>query len=190
MQSSLLDSASSKLGHLLPAEKDQKRLHDIESTLLRRRTTGRVAGVIAATTASLQVVRLIAEGGYVEKLRHIEIDPASGTVLRVTFVAMLLYFLLRRTGVLLQESREPFHYTFWIEPFVHVDKTPGDRVATASWERWALLHHDLTERLDQRIKRFAIISDLRSEKSGVSEGSRISDRRVRSSAAEPASIAK
>lgn len=129
-----------------------------------------MAGIVAAATASLQVARLVAEDGYFEKLRRVELDPASGAVLGAAFLAALLYFLLRRTGVLLRESRQPFRYT-------QVDKTPRDRFEAASWDRWALLHHDLTERLDQRIRRFSILSDLRIEKSGRLEAPRVSDRR-------------
>lgn len=148
-----------KITELFPSAEDRKRLQDIESTLLRRRTAGSVAGVLAILSAALQAVFAIAEKGYIDKLRSVELDRNAAIIWGILIGAALIYFLMRRTSVLLKESKDAFRYTFWIEPFAEVAKTPGDRFRLGSSDRFALLHHDLTERLDQRIKRFAILKE-------------------------------
>jgi len=163
-----------KIEQWLPSVEDWKRLKDIESTLLLRRTAGTLAGVVALISAVLQVVFVIADKGYFgtllkilqslitlrfDELATIGLDRKTAITWGVLLVAVLVYFLLRRTSVLLRESKEAFRYTFWIEPFDQVDKTPVDRFKLDSADRFALLDHDLMERLDQRFKRFSILKE-------------------------------
>ena len=153
-----------KIGELLPSVEDWKRLQDIESALLRRRTVGRLAGLIALVSAALQVVFTIADKGYFDKLRTIfwslitlrfEDLASIGLDFKtlITWILLLfaafVYFLLRRTSVLLKESKEPFRYTFWIEPFEEIKGTPGERFRLGSSDRFALFDHDLIERLNR-----------------------------------------
>lgn len=70
-----------------------------------------------------------------------------------------MFFILRRTSLLLKECKEPFRYTFWIEPFKVVEKTPGERFTLKGDDRFHLLHHDLAERLNQRVQRFSILEE-------------------------------
>lgn len=150
-----------KITELLPTEEDWKRLQGIESTLLRRRTAGRFAGVIAILSAALQVVLAIAEKGYIEKLLTLELDRKAVIIFGILFTASLIYFLMRRTSVLLKESKSAFRYTFWIEPFTEVDNKPCDRLQLGASNRFKLLHHDLTERFHLRIKqRFSILKEF------------------------------
>jgi tetratricopeptide (TPR) repeat protein len=170
-----------KIGELLPSVEDWKRLQDIESALLRRRTVGRLAGLIALVSAALQVVFTIADKGYFDKLRTIfwslitlrfEDLASIGLDFKtlITWILLLfaafVYFLLRRTSVLLKESKEPFRYTFWIEPFEEIKGTPGERFRLGSSDRFALFDHDLIERLNQRIKRFSILKEPPSSREG------------------------
>src|SRR5215472_3695899 len=96
----------------------------------------------------------------------------SHKVAAVSWILLLIpataYLLLRRTGFLLREAKEPFKYTFWIEPFSFAKDTPGEgRCKLAGGERFAELHHDLMERLVRRIGRFSVLNEAaQGEKSG------------------------
>lgn len=80
-------------------------------------------------------------------------------------IGLLTFLLFKRTRLLLKESEEPFHYTFWIEPFQRAKETSGDPFAIDSDDRFhnrdsrffSLLHHDLVERLNERIKRLSLL---------------------------------
>lgn len=165
-----------KIEQLLPSAEDWKRLQDIESILLRRRTASTLAGAIAIVSAALQVVFAIADKGYFDKLltilgslitlrfdelARIGLDRKTAITWGVLLIAAIAYFLLRRTSVLLKESKEAFRYTFWIEPFEAVEKTPGDRLKLDAGDRFLqqLLHHDLMERLDERFQRFSLLKE-------------------------------
>jgi tetratricopeptide (TPR) repeat protein len=83
------------------------------------------------------------------------------------FGGLATYMLLRWTGFLLRESREPFRYTFRIQAFTRVaDTPPAERFVLKNEDRFKLLSHDLVERLNQRIKRLSI---LETDKAGEDE---------------------
>jgi hypothetical protein len=170
-----------KLKDLLPSEEDWKRLQNVESALLRRKTVGTAAGLVAIATAALQVVFAVADAPYFSKLVAIlssvatlhfrelpalGLDWKKGLTLAILFGSTFLYLLLRRTRVLLKESEEAFRYTFWIEPFTRVDNAPEERFKLTAEDRFTLLHRDLIERLDQRIKRFSILDESTGTKVG------------------------
>jgi len=159
---------------LLPSADQRKRLQDIEANLLRRRNVGTGAGVVAIASASLQVVLALAEKGYLEKIGLIiyglirlrfdelaKLDISAGQIIGwvVLFAAAGTFFILRWTSLLLKESKEPFNYTFWVKPFEVVEKTPGKRFKLKGKDRFHLLHHDIAERLNQRIQRFSLLKE-------------------------------
>src|SRR5712692_10146201 len=81
------------------------------------------------------------------------------------FGGLATYVLLRWTGFLLRESREPFRYTFQIQPFERVTETPPiERFVLKNEDRFKLLSHDLMERLNQRIKRLSILDEKAQER--------------------------
>ncbi len=187
-----------KIEQLLPSAEDWKRLQDIESILLRRRTASTLAGAIAIVSAALQVVFAIADKGYFDKLltilgslitlrfdelARIGLDRKTAITWGVLLIAAIAYFLLRRTSVLLKESKEAFRYTFWIEPFEAVEKTPGDRLKLDAGDRFLqqLLHHDLMERLDERFQRFSLLKESPSGGGGERAKTLDSSRRLNSS---------
>ncbi len=93
-------------------------------------------------------------------------------------------FLVRHTRLLVKESEEPFRYTFWIDKFTPVegldsanDPVRQDQPANndhpepefvRTWH-FHLLHHDLKERLNMRIKRLSLLNSdaLKDEKPGI-----------------------
>jgi tetratricopeptide (TPR) repeat protein len=159
-----------KLRDILPSSDDLKRMQGVEADLFRRRRTGSVAGVIAILGATAQLVFQIAKSDYFENLLNLirsafdsqvagKIDPSAFIVLVISGIAIVTYFLLRRTSVLFKESREPFRYTFWVEPFTLVEGTPGTRFPIVGDDRFKLLNYDLCELLNERIKRFSLLKE-------------------------------
>lgn len=158
----------------LPSAQQWTQLKDAETTLIRRRTAGNVAGVIAVLTFVLQFGLVLDDKDYLEKIGQVAKSLFQGDFIGlasvdldlnqligwiVLTVAVTAYFLLRRTGLLLAESKDPFRYSFYIKPFDPVQKTPDQRFNLQGADRLLLLHHDLTERLNQRIRRFSILED-------------------------------
>jgi hypothetical protein len=162
------------LRELLPSNEQVSRLKDTEAALLRRRTIGTASGVVALASAVVQVVLGLSQGDYLAKLGGlvralVTVDLQTLSALRPQaeqvwgLAAIVLgaggWLALRWTGVLLRESREPFRYTFTIRPFTWVEKTPGTRCVLLERDRFELLHHDLTDRLNQRIRRFRVLDE-------------------------------
>lgn len=83
----------------------------------------------------------------------------------VLVIAFLAYYVLRRTSFLLKESENPFRYTFSIEPFKRVKEKPEESFAISEDDQFHkaderflhLLHHDLMERLNDRIQRLSLL---------------------------------
>jgi len=107
-----------------------------------------------------------------------------------------IIFLVRHTRFLVKESEEPFRYTFWIDKFKPVagigpgkesENTDHPVDAGQSEPEFAysyhfhLLHHDLKERLNLRIKRLSLLDldSLKSEKTGFGEQDSISESALR-----------
>jgi len=173
---------------LLPKSEQLTRLKDIEGALLRRRTAGTLAGVLALGTAAVQVVAALSQ--HSDKLGEFLLAIFSGNVsmlsgpsapqalgMAVIFFGAVGYLSLRWTGVLVKESKEPFRYTFSIRTFTWVENTPGTRCELVGRDRFALLHHDLTDRLNRRIPRFSVLDEAApaaSDKEGVAKARRSS----------------
>jgi tetratricopeptide (TPR) repeat protein len=107
--------------------------------------------------------------------------------------------LIRHTRILVKESGEPFRYTFWIDKFEPVagigpgngsgnsEKTDQPDDAGKSEPEFAypyhfhLLHHDLKERLNLRIKRLSLLNldSMKSEKTGTAEQDTLSESALR-----------
>lgn len=154
------------------------RIGDLEATLLRRKERGTIAGYLAVAVAVLQVIFLFIEKG--DQLLSIgtglpEISAWFSSPLQIVFwavfiLSLLAFFLLRFTNAFLRESREPFRYTFWIEPFRPLgdkEETPlsgADRLEN-------LLDHDLKNLLNERIKRFSVLEEYSSQDAGDAQKS-------------------
>ena len=158
---------------------DVTRIRDTEKTLLRRRTASVFALVTAIGLAALEVSYAIVTGSskfvsaaydFIATGRFDSgLNRAQLWGLLVLFLSLSLYFALRWTGVMLTESKAPFRYTFWIEPFTWIANTPADRCTLEGRDRFELLHHDLTQRLHARIRRFAILADTAEAKADAAE---------------------
>ncbi len=85
-------------------------------------------------------------------------DPViEPIVFWIVVLSPLFYFMLVRSRFLSKESEEPFRYTFCVSRFEEVKGTPDTRYTLNGIDRFNLLHHDLMERLNSRIKRLSLL---------------------------------
>ncbi|NOU19783.1 MAG: hypothetical protein HOO91_19680 [Bacteroidales bacterium] len=160
-----------EIGNIFPSKEQITKLKDIESVLLSRKANGKVAGWIAILSALVQfsiilwpfykrIFDSISDKEFSSYFRDIK----TFLPLCIFITCILIYLLLRRTSILLKETKEPFRYTLTVKPFQQVGKIPEStdkptesRFSLKNQDRLLLLHHDLTELINQRIKRFLII---------------------------------
>jgi hypothetical protein len=178
-----------KIKDIFPSEEQIHQFQSIESTLLKRRAKGKIAGWGALFSALIQIIILL-QGDFLDKIKNLtslqELISNKGFLPTIFMVTGILFYLLyRRTSILLKETNEPFRYTFFVEkivavekaPIVTGEKVPDDQFVLKNEDRLGLLHHDLTELINQRIKRFSILSEAKTEndnKSQVSDARRSS----------------
>jgi tetratricopeptide (TPR) repeat protein len=155
------------LRDLLPTIEQFTLVKGVERELLTRRRTSAIAGLIAAVALALQFVALLPKDStYLHDLGELVLNPAASihdfkyraelAGLLVVIASLSIYLLARRTGFLFKQSAEPFRYTFWIDDFRPATAVaPLDPGAAA---RLQLLHHDLMERLSQRINRLSLLN--------------------------------
>ncbi len=153
-----------KLLNLFPPKELTNDLRNIESTLLSRKKNGKIAGIVALLSAFAQLIiisypylKQILDASYEFQISKYLNDPNKLIPLIGLVAGTLIYLLLRRTGFLIKETKEPFRYTCWVDAFAMVQDTPGDRFNLKADDRLRLLHHDLIELINQRIKRFSIL---------------------------------
>jgi tetratricopeptide (TPR) repeat protein len=153
-----------KLENIFPAKEQVNDLRNIESALLTRKKNGKIAGWVALLSAFIQMLIIlypylqqILDSSYEFQITQYLNDPKKLLPVIGIGIGTLIYLLLRRTSFLLKETKEPFRYTCWVEPFSVVKDTPGDRFNLKAGDRFNLLHHDLIELINQRIKRFSFI---------------------------------
>ncbi len=160
---------SMKLADLLPTAEQLKSVQGIERKLLeRRRTSNVVSAAFAILVAVLQVVLLagravsLPAGGKALSWAALRASVRSALagpeamVLLAVGVGAAIFLTLRYSGFLFQESKEPFRYTFSIQEFTRIAGTPGDRFTLAHDDMLKLVHHDLMERLNRRIRRLSL----------------------------------
>jgi tetratricopeptide (TPR) repeat protein len=162
------------LKEILPTADQLKLARGIEANLLQRRRKGLIGGIVGISAAVLQVVLAVAKDGYADHLgqffkllftRHFaaaigpEGLPINGVIgMGIIVVGFGVYFTYRWTSLLTKESKEPFQYTFWVDPFEEVSGTPCERFTLTEKDRLNLFHHDLMERLSLRIRRLALLN--------------------------------
>src|SRR5438477_13054389 len=115
------------LKELLPTADQLELTRGIEKNLLERRQKGWIGGAVAISAAVAQVLLVVIEKNYPEKIGGAFRSISQGSRLPVSVpdliataviaIGLAIYFTLRWTSVLAKESKEPFQYTFWIEPF-------------------------------------------------------------------------
>lgn len=161
--------ASLKIFELLPSAEEWKQFRDIESSLVRRRVRGKRALFVVIASAALQFLQVAAKRDF-EKILSLD-NRWALLAWAVLLGAAVVWYQARYTGVLLQESKEAFRYTFSIEPFKVVENSPSGPLESSNG--FALLHHDLTERLAQRIKRFSVLEEAGNKEAEDSGGSSV-----------------
>ena len=80
-------------------------------------------------------------------------------VISLFCIGLFLFMIYRWTGIWLKKTEEPFRYTFNIKPFKRVEHTPGKRFKFKEEDRLNILHHDLMERLNTRVRRLSFLDD-------------------------------
>jgi type III secretory pathway component EscV len=109
-------------------------------------------------------LHLVSKGSAAAK-NYVPVYELAGIFLLAAGIG--IYLLFKKTRFLIKESEEPFRYTFWIEPFVPAKKDNDkkqpfsidcdDSFYPDDTKLSDLLHHDLMERLNERINRFSLL---------------------------------
>jgi type III secretory pathway component EscV/tetratricopeptide (TPR) repeat protein len=186
-----------KLSDLIPTTEQLKQIQGVEKQLLQHKRTGIISSLsLAGLGAVLQIVQWISKE---YDIRDVGISfwnfykiilgkadaqyfqPDFGVMgLLIILLSIILYFIFKRTKLLLKESEEPFRYTFWIEPFKRAKEKEDKPFSIESGDRFHrddkrlrnLLHHDLMERLNQRIGRFSLLEIKSTTPSGEKSDSK------------------
>lgn len=140
----------------------------VERDLLKRKQVGTLGWVGAIAGALVQALIIVTDkeislgviGDFFKGILRGDLSVLlSSEFLGMTFLVagFLVFVVTRQTAFMLKESEEPFRYTFWIDEFAEVKGTPDKRFTLAMSDRINLLHHDLRERLNSRIRRFSLL---------------------------------
>jgi tetratricopeptide (TPR) repeat protein len=161
-----------KLSDLKGLVTQLKTVQGIERDLIKRKYVGTLSWIIGLAGAVYQVILPLISEERFEKISAwissldtwppSHLPPPELIGLFVLIAGLTIYFITKRTGFLLSESREPFRYTFWIESFKHVNDGEGadEKVVIDRDDKFHnLLHHDLMERLNQRIRRLSLLNE-------------------------------
>jgi tetratricopeptide (TPR) repeat protein len=159
------------LADLFPSEEQLSFMQGIESQLLRRKRRGTFGGIAALGGAIIQILLLaFMQETYIDNVTsffrnlmgfewgNLLTNPEFIGIL-VLVIGLVTYIIFRWTSFLLKESEEPFRYTFWIKPFTPVAGSSGNTFKITEGNWFNLLHHDLMERLNERIRRFSLLDD-------------------------------
>ncbi len=157
-----------KIDTLLKFKEPFDKFRDVESKLLSRNAKGKIAGWGALLSAMVQAIILLSQDDMLKQIIGLFTQPLEMNLkvfIPTLFIiaGLLVYFLVKRTSFLLKETKEPFRYTFWVDPFSRIDETPADRFELKAIDRIKLMHHDLIELIHQRIKRFSILEEPAAE---------------------------
>jgi tetratricopeptide (TPR) repeat protein len=162
-----------KVAELVDLARGYGAVEGIERDLRERRWRGTLAGVGAVI---VQVVVLAANKDYLARAGQFfsnlfsgqwdrliggkeGLNPYELLALGVLIAGAVIFIVLRNTQVLLRDSKEPFHYTFSIAPFVRAGASPGGAGGPPSSADGVLgrLHLDLINRLSDRHHRLSLL---------------------------------
>lgn len=105
----------------------------------------------------IDFANLLLRGNWSLALRQYEIVVDLSGIF-ILFIGLSIYLFFSIRSSLKEYSEEPFQYTFWIEPFKHIKDTEKEQVKIEHEDRFHhLLHHDLMEKLNKRIRRLSLL---------------------------------
>src|ERR687896_2615699 len=127
-----------KLPDFFPTTEQLKLVQGVENELLQRKRRGALGALIALAAAIIQIVALALEKDYLGNVGTFFINLAHGRFnvllggpeglslqeligLLVIATGIGTYLVFRWTNFLLEETEEPFRYTFWVTPFLRVE---------------------------------------------------------------------
>jgi tetratricopeptide (TPR) repeat protein len=138
----------------------------IEREILKHKNKSTIGFILMMIFGLFQVLSLPFDPATLKEIAAGRFPLNRFLWLLVAVVGFMVYILFKRTGFLLKEAEEPFKYTFWIEPFTRAKDEPEKAFDIKSEDRFhqedrkllSLLHHDLMERLNERIKRLSLLN--------------------------------
>jgi len=150
-----------KFPDLLPPGDLLKQVEGIESGLRQRKRLS----ALALLAAAVQAVVLIANNGWFQALLNQQwrgLITAHWPSLLILSGVVLTLFVSAWSRFWLEESQEPFRYTYSIVGFKPLSdqETQDDRLSFQ-------LSVDLSERLNDRIRRLSLLDDVEPEKKGA-----------------------
>jgi tetratricopeptide (TPR) repeat protein len=147
-----------------------KLVQGVERELLKRKRRSTISLLIALAASIQPMLSAIFDKDYLKILMEWDFDFSKFPLYQllgigVVVIGLSVALLLKRTSILLKESEEPFQYSFWIEPFKRVKVDPDEPFGITCSDSFhekdnrflKLLHHDLMERLNERIKRLSLL---------------------------------
>ncbi len=154
-----------KISEILNLFSRQKLTQGIEKDLLKRKqlgTVGKIIGIIGVIHQSLTVVY---EKDYFSNIENLikerkfyELPFHQLMGIAILIIGFCIYFIFKRTKILLKATEEPFRYTFCVGPFQHVKDTEKEKFKIEPDDRFhELLHHDLMEKMKNRIGRLSLV---------------------------------
>jgi tetratricopeptide (TPR) repeat protein len=177
-----------RIANFLPTAGQIEALQGIEKDLVRNRRASRLGAAVALFAFIVQTI-VAAQGPYLANLGQFlanlfagnwdqlfgddGLDVYEAIGLSVVVTGVMVFAGYRWITFFFNESEEPFRYTFWIEKLeiLETEQQFGDRgkgKPFAEMERLDLLHHDVKERLNQRIRRLSLLApaDAEGDKGG------------------------
>jgi len=162
-------------------------LQGVEKKLLKGRRQQKISGFLLMATLLIELVVLVSTQRFdiIRKfpayfqdtlrfvkdlfsnwsaLQHYSVEPVA-LLFYLLFILLLilLFFIIKNQFIKLSE--DPFQYTFWIEPFMSTqldeDKKEADSLSETQKSKLRtfreLLHHDLIEKMSERIGRLSLL---------------------------------
>ena len=178
------------LKDLFAAAGQLQQIQGIEGWLRRRRRNSVLTAAGTVLVGVIEVARELADSNeallaYMERVGASSIRGLQALALNVWYLIVLepqsldslpvdygvlgfyliglgvvVYLVSRHTAFLLEESQEPFQYTFWIARFTRAEDADASGASvTENDPVHHHLHHDLMEMLNRRIGRFSLLDE-------------------------------
>lgn len=175
------------ISDLIPSTAQLKALQGVEKDLVQNRRNSLIGALIALVAVIVQVVAAI-QGPWLGNLGQFLANFFTGNWsqlfgdgglsayeaigLSVVVAGVVVYAGYGYLAFFFKESEEPFRYTFWIDAIEMLNEDASDPPsppALKDLDRLDLLHHDVKERLNQRIRRLSLLApaDAKEDKSAT-----------------------
>ena len=150
--------------NIMPPADLLEQIEGIEHGLRQRRRLGTIGWIASIFFMAVQVAVPVFNSEWFAALRSYEWEKIieQWPLLLPLIFGIFFVFLSIWTKFWLTESQAPFHYTYSIDDFKPVPKTPTE-------DKLSWLRHDLLERLSERIGRLSLLEDEQVRTNGIIE---------------------